>query len=378
MMWALDRVSAGSTHKSAEGIVGSRFRPNSGLPEFGTLSWPKSDTSDFGWATGAVTALLVAIVATALTLTASATVAWAQAAYPTRPVKIFCGFPAGTSLDIITRIYAQKLEEAFGQPFVVENRVGASGNLALETAARAAPDGYTLVTGGVTQTISMSLFKTINYDVVGDFEPVGFIGNAPTIVVVGAALGVKTVPELIALAKTRPGEITYGTAGVGTLPHMSGELFNLRAGVKLTHVPYRGTNQAVVDLIGGRLSMMFSPAPTIAPHMSDARLQLLATTSAERSSLMPSLPPLGDTPGLEGFDTSIWYSVWAPKGTPKEIVRALNAVLVKASATDAVKAQLATNGADPRSATPEALAAFVREEVQNWAKVVAASGVKID
>jgi tripartite-type tricarboxylate transporter receptor subunit TctC len=324
-------------------------------------------------------ALLIAIaVATALGLTALAPAAWAQGGYPTRPVKIICGFPAGTSLDIITRIYAQKLEEALGQPFVVENRVGASGNLAAETAARAAPDGYTLLTGGVTQAISMSLFKKVNFDVVGDLEPVGFIGNAPTIVVVNAALGVKTVPQLVTLAKARPGELTYGTAGVGTLPHMSGELFNLRAGVKLTHVPYRGTNQAVVDLLGGRLSMMFSPAPTIAPHMSDARLSPLATTSAERSSLAPSLPPLAATPGLEGFNTSIWYAMWAPKGTPKEIVRAINDVLVKASATASVKGQLAANGADPRTATADEFGAYVQQEVQKWAKVVAASGLKID
>jgi len=321
-----------------------------------------------------ILALLILIAAGA----ALAPLAQAQSAYPTRAVKIICGFPAGTSLDIITRIYAQKLEESLGQPFVVENRVGASGNLAAEAAARSAPDGYTLLTGGVTQAISMSLFKTVNFDVVGDFEPVGFIGNAPNILVVNAALGVKSVPELIALAKSRPGELTYGTAGVGTAPHMSGELFNLMTGVKLLHIPYRGTNQAIVDLLGGRLSLMFSPAPTIAPHMNDVKLKLLATTSARRSSLAPDLPPLGETAGLEGFDTAIWYAMWAPKGTPQAIVRAINAVLVKATATAGVRGQLAANGADPLTATPDEFGAHVREEVKKWAKVVAFSGAKID
>jgi tripartite-type tricarboxylate transporter receptor subunit TctC len=319
--------------------------------------------------------LLLLVLATSPGLCAGA---WAQNAYPSRPVKIYCGFPAGTSLDIITRIYAQKLEESLGQPFVVENRVGASGNLAAEAAARAPSDGYTLVTGGVTQAISMSLFKAVNFDVVGDFEPIGFIGNAPNILVVSTALGVGTVPELIVLAKSRPGELTYGTAGVGTAPHMSGELFNLMAGVKLLHVPYRGTNLAVVDLLGGRLSLMFSPAPTIAPHLGDARLKPLATTSARRTALAPTLPPLAETPGLEGFDTAIWYAMWAPRGTPREIVRAINEVLVKASATPGVKAQLVANGADPRSASPEEFGAFVRDEVKKWAKVVTFSGTKID
>ena len=315
-------------------------------------------------------ALLVLLVSAA-----GSTVAWAQA-YPVRPVKIICGFPPGTSLDIITRIYAQKLEEALGQPFVVENRVGASGNLAAELVARSAPDGHTLVTGGITQAISMSLFKAVNFDITADFEPVGFLGSAPSIVVANTSLGIRTPSDLVALAKSRPGELTYGTAGVGTGPHMSGELFNLMAGVKLVHVPYRGTNLAFVDLLGGRLALMFSPAPTVAPHVNDPRVTLIATTSARRSTLAPGLPPLAET--LAGFDTAIWYSMWAPKGTRREIVQALNAVLVKATATESVRAQLASNGADPLTGTPEELGAHVRAEVEKWAKVVAFSGTKVD
>jgi tripartite-type tricarboxylate transporter receptor subunit TctC len=226
---------------------------------------------------------LLMLIACALT----AAPAMAQSAYPTKPVKVICGFPPGSSLDVITRIYAQKLEESLGQPFVVENRAGASGNLAAETVARAAPDGYTLLSDGISQAVSMSLFKNVSFNVVGDFEPIGFVGSTPNILVVNAGLGVQSVPELIARAKAHPGELSYGTAGVGTAPHMSGELFNFMAGVKLMHVPYRGTNQAMVDLLGGRLSLMFSPGPTIVPHVSDARLKLLATTSsAARASCL--------------------------------------------------------------------------------------------
>jgi tripartite-type tricarboxylate transporter receptor subunit TctC len=318
---------------------------------------------------------LLALITCGLT---AATAVRAQGSYPARPVKIICGFAAGSSLDIITRIYAQKLEEGLGQPFFVENRAGASGNLAAETVARAAPDGYTLLSDGITQAISMSLFKSISFDIVSDFEPIAFVGSTPNILVVNAALGVQSVPELIACAKAHPGELSYGTAGIGTAPHMSGELFNLMAGVKLMHVPYRGTNQAMIDLLGGRLSLMFSPGPTIVPHMTDTRLKLLGTTSAARSSLVPDLKPLGQTAGLEGFDTSLWYGAWAPKGTPKEIVKAINNVVVKATAMPAMKSQLAANGADPVIATPDEFGAYVRAEVEKWAKVVAFSGTKID
>ena len=301
----------------------------------------------------------------------------AQGAYPTRPVKIICGFPAGTSLDIVTRIYAQKLEERLGQPFVVENRAGASGNIAAEAASRSPSDGYTLLSDGITQAISMSLFRTINFDIVKDFEPIGFLGNAPNILVVNASLGVNSVAELITLAKSRPGDLTYGTAGVGTAPHMAGELFNLMTGAKLTHVPYRGTNQAIIDLIGGRLSLMFSPAPTIVPHLKEAKLKVLATTAARRSNLVPDLPPLAES-GLPGFDNSIWYALWAPKGTAPEIVKALNAAVVQAAGQDDVKRQLGVNGADPMVASPEEFGAYVREEVGKWAKVIAFSGTKLD
>jgi tripartite-type tricarboxylate transporter receptor subunit TctC len=303
--------------------------------------------------------------------------AQAQAKYPTRTVKIICGFPAGTTLDIVTRIYAQKLEAALGQPFVVENKVGASGNIGAEAAAKSPPDGYTLGVGGIAQAISMSLFKNINYDLVKDFEPVAYMSISPHVLVVNASLGVNSVQELIALAKKEPGKLNYGTAGVGTAPHMSGELFSQLTGVKLAHVPYRGTNMAIIDLLGGRLSLMFAPTPTAAPHIKDSRLKFLAITSLKRLSLLPELPPLAETPGLAGFESSIWQGVWAPKGTPKEIVERLHAVMNKAAASAEMKALLAKSGAEPVVASSKEWGAYVQNEVKKWAKVVESAGLKI-
>jgi tripartite-type tricarboxylate transporter receptor subunit TctC len=304
--------------------------------------------------------------------------AWADGAYPNHPVRIICGFPAGSTLDIASRIFAHALEEKLGQPFIVENRVGASGNIAAEMVAHAAPDGYTLLTGGISQAISMSLFKDINYDIVNDLAPIGFISNSPNILVVNKSLNVTTVPEFIALAKTRPGELTYGTGGVGTAPHLSGELFNMMAGVKLVHVPYRGTNQAVIDLLSGRISLMFAPTATIAPNIHDERLTLLAVTSAARSDMVPDLAPLAETPGLAGFDTSVWQGMWARKGTPKDIVNRINAILTEASGTDAIKKSLDDVGTQAVIATPEKFGSYVSDEVKKWATVVKFSGAKVD
>lgn len=261
---------------------------------------------------------------------AALTTAASAQSYPNRPVKIVCGFPAGSSLDITTRIFSQKLEEAMGQPFVVENRVGATGNIAAEFVARSGPDGYTLMTNGTSQAISMSVFKKLNFDIVTDFEPVALISLMPMILVVSSSLGVSTVPELIALAKSRPGELTYGSSGVGTVPQMSAELFNLMTGTKINHVPYRGTNQVLVDLLAGRVSMIFAPAPTLAGHRDDPRLKILAVTTTKPSDLVPGVQPLAKL-GLDGFDTSLWNAIWAPKGTPKDIVTALNKVVVGVS-----------------------------------------------
>jgi len=301
----------------------------------------------------------------------------AEPAYPARPVKIVLGFPAGTSVDVIVRVQAKRLEEHFKQPFIVENRLGASGNIATAAVARSAPDGLTLLANGVSLAAGVSLFKNLPFDLLKDLEPVAFFGNAPYVLVVSPSLGIKSVAELIALAKSRPGELTYGSPGVGTGPAMSAELFALSAGLRLTHIPYHGTNQAIIDLLGGRLSLMFAPAPTVAPLLNDKKVQVLAVSTAKRSALFPDLPTLEEA-GVANFDTSIWYAMWAPKGTPPDIISALNSVMVASMKDEEFKAILAKNGAEPLVATPAELDAFVRAEIKKWKAVVEYSGLTLE
>ncbi len=316
-------------------------------------------------------ALLMSVLVVATTVEAQ------EETYPVRSIKMICGFPAGSSLDVITRIYAARLERALGQPVTVENRAGASGNLAAEAVVRSPPDGYTLLTNGVTLPISMSLFKKISFDVLKDLTPVGFMGNIPIILAANQAVPVKSIPDLIALAKTKPGELTHGSAGIGSIQHLSGELFNTMAGVKLAHVPYRGTNQVIVDFLGGRLSLMFAPAPTIAPVLEQGKFNMLAVTTSRRSSLYPDIPTLSES-GLSGFDAPLWFGLWAPKDTPHAIVAAIYNVMKEVPGTPEGRAQLAAAGIEAASMTTDQFAAFVRDEVQKWAKLVQASGATVD
>ena len=319
----------------------------------------------------------IALAALMIGILTAATTVPAQEQYPARSIRMICGFPAGSSLDVITRIYAARLEKSLGQPVVVENRVGASGNLAAESVARSAADGYTLLTNGVTLAISMSLFKKIPFDVMKDFTPVGFMGNIPIILAANGTLGVNSVAELIALAKARPGELAHGSAGIGSIQHLSGELFNTMAGVKLAHIPYRGTNQVIVDFLAGRLSLMFAPAPTIAPHLKEGKLKTLAVTSAKRSTLYPEFPTLSES-GLAGFDAPLWFALWAPKDLPQPIIAAIHNVMKEVPGTPEGRAQLAASGIEAVSMTTDEFAAFVRNEVKKWAKLVETSGATAD
>jgi tripartite-type tricarboxylate transporter receptor subunit TctC len=300
--------------------------------------------------------------------------AYAQANYPSRPVRVVCGFPAGTSADIMARIFAQKLSEKFGQQFLVENRLGASGNLAADTVARAEPDGYTLLLGTVANSISASALKGLAHDFGKDFAPIAVVSSAPNILVVGEGIGVASVAEFLTFAKGR-GDLFFGSAGVGTAPHLSGELFNMMTGTKLTHVPYRGNSQGLVDLVSGRLHAIFAPAPTLAAFVSDQRVKALAVTSAKRSQQYPDLPTLSES-GLPGFDTSIWYGFLAPKGTPPQILKLLAEALVAAGESAEVRTQLARNGAEPLSITLDQFGAFIAEDIAKWRKVVDFAQIK--
>ena len=298
----------------------------------------------------------------------------AQTNYPSRPVRVLCGFPAGTSADIMARIFAQKLSEKFGQQFIVENRLGASGNLAAEVAARAEPDGYTLLLGTVANSISVSALKNLTHDFGRDFAPIATVSVAPNILVVSDGIGVASIAEFLKFTKGRS-DLFFGSAGVGTAPHLSGELFNMMTGAKLTHVPYRGNSQGLIDLVSGRLHAVFAPAPTLAAFVSDQRVKALAVTSAKRSSQYPDLPTLAES-GLPGFDTSIWYGFLAPKGTPPQILKVLADALVEAGNSDDVKTQLARNGAEPLSITLDQFGTFIADDIAKWRKVVDFAQIK--
>ncbi len=299
----------------------------------------------------------------------------AQGTYPSRPVKVICGFPAGTSADIMARIYAQKLSEKFGQQFIVENRLGASGNLAAEAVARSDADGYTLLLGTVANSISASAFKNISHDFNRDFAPIAVVSSAPNILVVSEGTGVTSVAGLIKLAKESKEGLFFGSAGVGTAPHLSGELFNMMAGVKLTHVAYRGNSQGLVDLVSGRLQAIFAPAPTLAAFVQDARVKALAVTSAQRSSQFPNLPTMAEL-GLAGFDTSIWYGFLAPRGTPPDILKRIADALVETEGMADVQAQLQRSGAERLSITLDKFGAFIHHDIEKWKKVVEFAGIK--
>ncbi|MGE0035824.1 MAG: Bug family tripartite tricarboxylate transporter substrate binding protein [Xanthobacteraceae bacterium] len=315
-------------------------------------------------------ALVLLIAQTVLGTTAGQ----AQSSYPSRPVRVLCGFPAGTSSDIMARIFAQKLSEKFGQQFIVENRLGASGNLAAEAASKADADGYTLLLGTVANSISASVLKNLSHNFGTDFAPIAVVSSAPNILVVSNATGVSSVADFLKYAKGRS-DLFFGSAGVGTAPHLSGELFNMMTGAKLTHVPYRGNSQGLLDLVSGRLNAVFAPAPTLAAFVKDDRVKALAVTSAKRSSHLPDLPTLAES-GLPGFDTSIWYGFLAPKGTPPQILKLLADALVEAGESPDIKAQLARNGAEPLSITLDKFGAFVAEDIAKWRKVVEFAQIK--
>jgi tripartite-type tricarboxylate transporter receptor subunit TctC len=301
----------------------------------------------------------------------------AQSPYPNRTVKIVVGFPAGTSADIVARIYAQKLSEKLGQQFIVETRIGASSNVAAEGVARSDPDGYTILLATAANSISASAFKNLKFDLLQDFEPIAAVSDAPNILVVSTVSGISTVEDLIKTAKSKPTEITFGSAGVGTVPHLSGELFNMMTGTRLIHVPYRGNNQGLIDLVSGRITTIFAPAPTVAGFLKDERVKALATTSAKRTSLAPDLPTLAEL-GLRGFDTSIWYGLLAPKETAAPVLKAISDVVLAANQDGPVQVQLKANGAEPLSINREAFAAFLRADVEKWSRIVKFAGISME
>ncbi len=298
--------------------------------------------------------------------------------YPSKPIRIVVPFPPGGATDILARAVGVELTRAWGQPVPVENRPGAGGNIGADMVAKAAPDGYTLVMGTVgTHAINMSLYSKMPYDTVKDFAPVTLVASVPNILVVHPSLPVKTVHDLIELAKSKPGQIYFASSGNGTSIHLAGELFKTMAGVNMVHVPYKGSAPAVADLLGGQVSCMFDNMPSSLPHVKAGKLRGIAVTSARRSPATPDLPTIAEA-GLPGYEASSWFGILAPAGTPREIVTKLNQTIVASLQTPEMRERLSSQGAEPVGDTPEEFAAYIKSEIAKWAKVVKASGAKLD
>jgi len=301
--------------------------------------------------------------------------ALAEDAYPTRPVRLIVGLAAGSSTDVTARIVGQRMGQALGKTFVVENRPGAGGNIATGFVAHALADGYTLLFGSAAVTVNATLMPNAGFDLVKDLTPIVRLATVPNILVVNPSLGVKSVDELIAKARSRPNEIVYASSGIGTSPHLSAELFSMMAGVKLVHAPYKGSSQAMTDLLAGQTSMMFVPAPTALAQLKAGNLIALASTQLKRASTAPNLPTM-DELGLKGFDTGVWFGLFAPAGTPQAIVDKLAQTANAVIHSEEVRAAFAPQGIDPIGGTPEEFSVYVKSEIAKWAKVIEAAGVK--
>jgi tripartite-type tricarboxylate transporter receptor subunit TctC len=297
--------------------------------------------------------------------------------YPAKPVRVIVPFPPGAGADITTRLFAPRLSEALGQAVVVENRAGAAGNIGAEVVARAAPDGYTLLTAPASIAISQTLYKKLSFDLLRDFQAVSMLAQVPFVLVVHPSLPVKNVKDLIALAKARPGQLNYASTGNGSSPHLTAEMLKMQARIDAVHVPYKGTPLAVTDLLTGQVSFMFANALSMLPHVNSGRLRALGVTSAKRNAATPQLPTMAES-GLPGFESGTWFAVLAPAGTPREVVARLSAEIGKLTQHPDTREKLAAQGAEALTMNPGETAAHIRSEVAKWGKVVEASGAKVE
>ncbi len=313
------------------------------------------------------------IIAVAAALLAPAA-AWAQDTYPSRPVRLLVGVAPGSTADISLRLLAQKFSQILGGQFVVENRTGAGTGLAAQMVVQSPKDGYTLMYGGSANTVNATLSPNLTFDFAKDLDPVARIAAVPNILIVHPSLGVNSVAELIALAKSKPGEIFYASSGVGTSPHLSAELFNLMAGVKLSHIPYQGSSQGINDVLAGRVPVMFAPASTALPHVRSKALIALASTHAQRLKMMPELPTMSEA-GLQGFETGVWNGLLAPAGTPRPVVDRLQQAASETLKSEDFLKALDANGIIPFPGSPEEMGIFIRSEIEKWGKVVVAAGM---
>jgi tripartite-type tricarboxylate transporter receptor subunit TctC len=297
--------------------------------------------------------------------------------YPVKPIRIIVPFPVGGIADIYSRLIGNRWSEALGQPVLVENRTGAGGNIGADLVAKAAPDGYTLGIGSIgTHAVNVSLFSRMPFDPVRDFAPITLLLEAEGLLVLHPSVPAQNVAELISLARSKPGGLTYASAGAGTASHLAGELFKSMAKVDMLHVPYKGNVPAITDLLAGQTSLIFATMPTVLPQAKAGKLRALATIGAARSRAAPDLPTVAET--LPGFDVTNWVGFFAPAGTPPDIVRRLNAETAKFMGSKEIETRLTNEGARFIPMTPEQFGAFVKAEIAKWAPVVKASGAKAD
>ncbi len=323
---------------------------------------------------------------TAVALSAAALVggtAWAQSAWPNKPVKIVVPFAPGGTTDILARAMAPELSKAFGQTFIVENKAGAGGNVGADLVAKSPADGYTLLMGTVgTHGINKALYDKLPYDPVKDFAPITLVAGVPNVMVINAerakVLGINNVQDFIRVAKASPGKLNMASSGNGTSIHLAGELFKSMSGTFMVHFPYRGSSPALLDMVAGNMDVMFDNLPSSLPHIRSGKLKALGVTSTERSAALPDVPTIEEAGNLKGYDATSWFGFVAPAGTPADVVSRIQQETAKALASPAVKEKLLAQGAIPGGNTPAEFARMIDGELKKWALVVKASGAKVD
>ena len=302
--------------------------------------------------------------------------AWAQT-FPSKPIRLVVGFTPGGGVDINARLLSPKFTEYFGQQAIVDNRPGAGTNIANEHVAKSPPDGYTLLVNTAAVAINMALYKRPGYDALRDFAPLSLFSQSPNILVVHASVPAKSVKELVALAKTRPGKMNFSSAGSGTTQHLAGELFKLKSGTSIVHVPYKGSAPSLTALISGEVDLSFANIPAIHGHVKSGRLRPLANLGPKRADQLPHVPTMKEA-GIDGVEVVVWYGVFAPAATPRDVVATLAGAIAKAARSPDIRQRLLDQGAEPVGNTPEEFSRLLREEVKKWAEVVRVSGARAD
>ena len=320
---------------------------------------------------------LIRFAVTGMVMAALPYAGLAQQNYPNRTIRMIVPFPAGGVADVLGRMTAQKLSAQYGQQMVVENRGGSGGHLGAEVAARATPDGYTIMFGTIGIHAAYGIYTRLSYDPSRDLQPVILLADLPNILVVHPSVPVKTTKEFIALAKAKPGQINYASSGIGSPGHLAAVLFESMAKIQITHIPYKGGGPAMIDLVGGQVQLVFATAASAIPQIKSGRIKGIAVTTLKRSALMLELPTIAES-GLAGYDANNWYGVMVPAKTPRAIVMRLNKEIIKVLAMPDVKSILFSQGLDPAPTTPEAFGTYIKIERTKWAKVIKTAGIKAE